>query len=333
MVAINDRRAVGIAGMGVFLPARRVLSEELDEVFGVRPGWTERATGVVERRYVRTETTEQMAADASLLAMKAAGISPGEVDLVIGAATSARQLIPCTAVFVQRELGLPEGRSACFDVNATCLSWLVAMDIAAQYVSAGRARCALIVTSEIASGSLNPSEPESAALFGDAAVATIVMSSAGASRIGHVLFETHSSGAELAEFAGGGTRHHPNDPATCREANMFRMQGRALFKMACRVVPPFLDRFMNESGERRQDFDAVVPHQASKMGLDAVVDRFGFRRDQLITNLATRGNCIAASIPLALAEAIDEGRIRRGDRLLLTGTGAGVTLGAMDMVY
>lgn len=326
-------RAVRIAGMGTFLPERRVSSEELDVVFGVRAGHTARATGVSERRYVRGETTDQMAASAGRRALETAEISPDVVDMVIAVATAPRQGIPCTAVFVQRELGLPEGRSVCFDVNATCLSWLVALDIAANFVAVGRARVVLVVASEIASCSLNMREPESAALFGDAAVAAVITPSTSESRIGHVLFETHSSGADLAVFTGAGSRHHPNDPATRPEMNMFQMQGRAIFKMAGRIVPPFIDRFMEESGARRETFDAVVPHQASKLGLSALTERFGFRDEQIISNLATRGNCIAASIPLALAEAVCAGRIERGDRVLLIGIGAGLTLGALDLLF
>jgi len=329
----NGSRAVRIAGFGTFLPERRVSSSEFDTRWGREDGWTVRTTGVVERRYVRSETTEQMAAAAGRLAMDAAGVTDADVDMVIAAAASPRQLIPCTAAFVHRELGLPEGRSVCFDVDATCLSWLVALDIAANFVVAGRARVVLIVTSETASGSLNPDEPESSALFGDAAVASILMPSTTASRISHVTFETHSSGADLAELTGGGTRHHPNDPETRPEMNMFRMQGPAIFKMAHRVMPPFLERFLQGAGASRDLFDAVVPHQASRIALSAVSGRWGFRPEQVITNLAMRGNCIAASIPLAFAEAVSSGRINRGDRLLLLGAGAGLTLGAMDLHF
>ena len=326
-------RNVRIAGLGAFLPEQRISSAQLDAVFGVQPGWTARATGVSERRYVVSETTEQMAAWASQRALAAAGIDGRDIGMVIAAAASPRQLIPCTAVFVQRELGLPDGRSVCFDVDATCLSWLIALDVAAGYLTAGRANAVLIVASETASCSLNPAEPESAGLFGDAAVAAVVVPSDGASHIGHVLFETHASGADLAVFAGAGTRHHPNDPTTAPEMNMFHMQGRALFKMARRVLPPFIARFMSEAGTQCSAFDAVVPHQASKLGVEAVSGQFGFSRAQVVSNLAHRGNCIAASIPLALTEAVDAGRITRGNRVLLIGTGAGVTLGAIDLTF
>ncbi len=327
-------RSVRIAGLGVFLPELRVLSSDLDQKFGVAPGMTARATGVAERRYVQDETTEQMGAKAARRALADARIDAGDVDVVIAAATSPRQLIPCTAVFMQRELNLPEGRSRCFDVDATCLSWLVAVDIAANYIAAGQAKTVLVITSETASCSLNVSEPESAGLFGDAAVAAVLTPSGGSdSQLGHVLFETHSSGAEMAQFRGAGTRHHPNDPATAPEMNMFQMHGRSIFRMASRIGPPFMDRFMRDAGASHADFDAVVPHQASRLGLEAISSMFGFPRERIISNLATRGNCIAASIPLALAEGVSSGQIGRGNRVLLMGTGAGLTLGAMDLVF
>jgi 3-oxoacyl-[acyl-carrier-protein] synthase III len=326
-------RYAALAGFGIYLPERRVPSGELDLLFGTRDGWVERATGVRERRWVRHETTEQMAACAARRALIAADVDPDDVGLVIAASASPRQLIPCTAVFVQRELGLRDGGSACFDVGATCLSWLVALDLAAQLVDAGRHRAILVVTSETASGSLNPREPESAGLFGDAAVAAVVTPSRGASAIGGARLETHSSGADLAEFTGAGTRHHPNDPTTRAEMNMFHMQGKALVKMARRIVPPFLDRYFADTGASRSDYGTVVPHQASRLGVEALTANFGFTPAQVVNNLATRGNCIAASIPLAFAEAVEAGRIARGDRVLVVGSGAGVTLGAMELVY
>jgi 3-oxoacyl-[acyl-carrier-protein] synthase-3 len=331
----GSTREVCIAGMGTYLPQRRVFSEELDRIFGVEHGWTAKATGVLERRYVEHETTEGMAARAACLALDDARIAPEAVDVVIAASSSPRQRIPCTAVFVHRELGLPQGSSMCFDIDATCLSWLTAVDLASTLIVGGRARVVLLVTSEMGSRSLNPAEPESAGLFGDAAVAAVLTATAPGqpSRVGHSLFQTHSCGADLAEFTGGGTRHHPNDPDTRPDMNMFHMQGRAIFKMARRVVPPFLDRFFHEVGTDRSQFHAVVPHQASRLGIAALTEQFGFAERQVITNLATRGNCIAASIPLALAEAVWAGAIARGDRVLLTGTGAGLSIGAIDLVY
>lgn len=326
---------VRIAGLGSYLPERTVTSAELTERLGVAPGLIERATGVVERRYASGETSAGMGAAAARMALEHAGLAVDQLDAIIGASTAPQQVVPCTAALLQRELGAPEGRSVCFDINATCMSFMLALHTAAQFIAAGVYRRVLIVSSEIVSPSLNPNEWESAALFGDAAAAAVLTSAAPGqdSAICQARFATYSSGAELTQCVGGGTLHHPNDPNTTREMNMFAMQGPAIFRHALRTMRPFADEFFAELGWSREDVDAVVPHQASRHAVEQLSDRLGFRPEQVWSNLRLRGNCVAASIPLALAEAVHAGRIRRGDRVLLIGTGAGLTLGALALVF
>jgi 3-oxoacyl-[acyl-carrier-protein] synthase-3 len=206
---------------------------------------------------------------------------------------------------------------------------------AAHLVAASAYRTVLVYSSEITSRSLNPRERESAVLFGDAAAAAVVTLAAPgeASALWHARFVTHNSGAELSQLRGGGTLHHPNAPTTTPEMNMFEMQGPRLFKQATRLAEPFLDDFFATLGWDRQVVEAVVPHQASGPAVEMFVARFGFRREQLIVNFPQRGNCIAASIPLALAEGVEAGRIRRGDRVVLVGSGAGLTLGALALTF
>ncbi len=236
---------------------------------------------------------------------------------------------------MQRELEAPEGGSACFDVNATCLSFLFALQTAAHLVAAGVYRRVLIVSSEIVSSSLNPRERESAVLFGDAAAAAIVTRSepGEASAFWHSHFETYSSGADLTQILGGGTAHHPNDLATTPEMNMFHMRGVHVFRQATLLSGPFLDQFLTRLEWNREQIDAIVLHQASRHAIEQLHTRLGFTIEQIVMNLAQRGNCVAASIPLTLAEAVHNGRISRGDRVLLAGTGAGLTLGAIAITY
>ncbi len=326
---------VKIAGLGSYLPERRVTSGELGERLGVAPGLIERATGVVERRYASGETSAGMAAAAITMALEHAGIALGDIDAFIGASTAPQQCIPCTAALVQRELGAPEGRSVCFDINATCMSFLVALQTAAHFIAAGLYQRIVIFSSEIVSPSLNPVEWESAALFGDAAAAAVLTRSpdGAASAIWHSRFATYSSGADLTRCIGGGTLHHPNHPATTSEMNLFAMQGPAIFRQALRIMRPFVDDFFSTLGWERGQVAAVVPHQASRHAVEQLSGRLGFRQDQVFTNLQLRGNCVAASIPLALAEAVHSGRIRRDDRVLLLGTGAGLTVGAVALTF
>jgi 3-oxoacyl-[acyl-carrier-protein] synthase-3 len=326
---------VKIAGMGWYLPERRVTNADLEAQLGIPADWIERVTGVRERRYATCETTLSMGASAASMALAAAGLCVDDLDAIISAATGVQQAIPCTAALMQRELGAPEGASACFDINATCLSFLFALQTAAHLVASGAYRTILIISSELVSRSLNPRERESAVLFGDAAAAAIVTrSSAGeASAIWHAQFETHSSGADLTEIVGGGTFHHPNDQATTAEMNMFHMRGIAVFRQATLLAEPFMDRFFSKLEWKRSQVDAVVPHQASRHAIEQFHTRLGFTVDQVVMNLALRGNCVAASIPLTLAEAVHDGRICRGDRVLLAGTGAGLTLGGIAIIF
>lgn len=326
---------IKIAGLGAYLPERIVTSTELEHKLDIPSGWIEQVTGVRERRYVTHETALSMGAAAAARALDDAGLRPADLDAIIGASSAPHQTIPCTAALLQRELGAPDGASACFDVNATCLSFLFALHAAAQFIHAGVYRRVLIVSSETAQHSRNPRERESAVLFGDAAAAAVVTRAEPGepSALWGARFATYSSGADLARLPGGGSLHHPNDPATTREQNMFHMDGPAIFKKATRLIAPFLDEFFTQVGWQRSAIDVVIPHQASRHGVEQLTRRLGFVPEQVFTNLAVRGNCIAASIPLALAEAVEAGRVARGQRVALIGTGAGLTLGAVALVF
>ena len=326
--------AVRIAGIGAYLPPRIVSNGELETALGLPAGWIFDRTGVRERRRCTTESAAFMAGAAARTAMAMAGVTAADVTAIIGASSTPQQAIPCTAVFVQREIGAPEGVAACFDVNATCLSFLVAFDVAARLVAAGVHEHVLVFSTENAARSLNPDEPESAALFGDAAAAVVVSRAADSGSALHTTrVRTWHSGAELSQIAGGGTLHHPNDPATTREQNLFAMRGPKLFRMAAPLLLPFVDELCQSAGWLRSDIDAVVPHQASRHGLELGWKLLGFREEQIVMNLATRGNCIAASMPLALAEAVASGRVSRGDRVLLFGLAAGLSLGGITITY
>ena len=324
---------VTVAGVGAYLPPRRVTSTELEERLGLPSGWIVRRTGVRERRWNTGETAVEMAARAIREALERAGTGLADVDAFVGASSGPQQLIPCNAALVQRELGAPEGRSACFDINATCLSFLAALQQMAHLVAAGVYRKAVVFSTEIASRSLNPSQKESYVLFGDGAAAAVLTRTApgtpGAVHLSRL--ETHSSGADHTRFLGAGSLHHPNDPTTTAAMNLFDMDGPAVFRQGARLIGPFLDRFLEDAGWRRECVDAVVPHQASGHALDLLTSRLGFSEAQVVRDIAERGNVIAASIPLALHAALAAGRVRRGDRVLLLGTGAGLTLGAVAL--
>lgn len=327
---------VKIAALGSFLPPRIVTNDELADRLGIDPTWIARATGVLERRYASpAETPLLMGTRAAQTALQAAGLTPDDLDLIVGASASPQQTIPCTAALLARELGVSDGRAACFDLNATCLSFPLALHTVATLLASGSYGTALIVSSERASPSLNPQEHESAVLFGDAAAAAVVTRTpAGeASAIWGGRFVTHPSGADSTVVLGGGAGYHPNDPATTPEMNLFRMAGPRVYRQGARLIGPFLDTVLADFGWDRGQIDALVPHQASRHAIELLHTRLGFRPDQVVNNIAQRGNCVSASLPLALTEAVAAGQIQRGARVLLGGSGAGLTLGLVALTF
>jgi 3-oxoacyl-[acyl-carrier-protein] synthase-3 len=215
------------------------------------------------------------------------------------------------------------------------LSFLIGLHQASQAIASGCASRVLVFSSEIGNYMRDFSEPESAVLLGDGAAAAVqTRTEPGESSAVHGgVFETHSSGADLTACLGGGTLHHPNDPNTTPAMNRFHMNGRAVFKMARKLVRPFIDRCLDQFAWNRDDVDVVVSHQASGPGVTLLEQLGGFRSEQIFRNLRLRGNCVAASIPLALAEAVDAGIVQRGQRVVLTGSGAGLSLGAVAITF
>ena len=295
-------------------------SKELAPRVGRTAGWIERRTGVRSRHVFGGDPAVQAAAAARL----ALGDEPP--DLVINASLTPRQLIPDTAAFVARELGL-DGVPA-FSVHATCLSFLVSLRLAATLVHTGAHRRILVVSSEVASVSRDFGQPESAALLGDGAGAAVVEATPAGQGSALLAYRmrTFPEGAELTEFRGAGVMKHPNDPATVPGDNLFNMQGARIYRLARRRVGELLDELWAETGLGPDDIDLVVPHQASGHGL-AALPRYGLAEDRIVNILADHGNCIAASIPMALAHAQAHGRLERGHRVLLVGTGAGLSVG------
>jgi len=316
-----------IDSVGFHAPARIQTAAELAPLIGVDEDWIVSRTRVKERR-ICEEPSERMGAAA---AREALGDGPLP-DLIINASLTPTQLIPDTSVFVQRELGTSGIPS--FSVHATCLSFLVAMHNAGALLHAGAYERILVVSAEQSTVSRDVSHPESAALFGDgAAAAVLVPTPEGAT--GELLayrMTTLPEYASLAEFQGAGTRHHPNAADTEPHHNLFRMKGPAIYKRAVLTVARQLKQTLADAGLEPGEVDWVVPHQASGPAL-ATLPRFGFRSDRVIDIVETYGNCIAASVPMALYTLVQSGRLKRGQTVLMLGTGAGLSVASAILRY
>ena len=326
-------RGMAICGTGAALPAGRVTAADIDARVGKRLGWAEGRVGVRERYFVDGESQIDLAVAAAGRALESAGVGVEDIDVVVSAAAVPYQPIPATAFLIQERLGIPQGRCAAFDVNATCLSFLCAIDILASHIAVGRYRRALVVSSELASRGLPwEKSPDVAALFGDGAAAAVVGPGRTGQGIVAARMESYPEGYGDCELASGGTRfdfHKQGDEFAAH--SLFRMDGKALFRRTLEHFEGFLDRLLGEAGWSRDEVDVVVPHQASPGALHHLVKRCGFRGERVINIIARQGNQIAASMPSALHEARIEGLLGEGRKALLLGTSAGISLGGMAL--
>jgi len=323
-------RPLRILGTGVARPGRWVESAELDARLGLPPGTVQRRSGVLRRGVEEQRNVAELGAEAARAALADAGLEPEDVDCVVCASASLDQAMPSNAALLHHELGLGARATPAFDVNASCLGFLVALDLAASLISSGRYARLLIVCADLASRALDFRDLDASAIFGDGAAAAVVAAGAGDGGLRAARFETYSAGAHLCEIPGGGTRLHPSRvEGNYRELCTFRMDGRALFRLVAGHFDRFVEGLFAEALCTLESVDLVVPHQASALGMQHVLGRLGLDPERVLDHFATHGNQVSASLPSALHEARAAGRLGPGRRAFLLGTGAGVTLGGL----
>jgi len=328
------RRRIRIVGTGVAMPSNAVTSTELDVRLGLADGTVERKTGV-SRRYVESRrNAAELGAEAARCALDAAGLGLDDIDCVVAASGTPDQPLPYNAALIHEALGFRSRGTPAFDVNASCLSFLMALDTTSYLIDARRYRRILIVSSDIGSPGLDWSHLEASGIFGDGAAAAIVEHAEHSnSGILASSFATFSEGAHFCEIKGGGSRYPASGGEGFPALAQFRMNGKAVFRLVSQHLPAFVERLVHDAGVCVADIPVVVPHQASDHGLDYVRRALDLRDDQLVDIFATHGNQIGASMPSALHAAIASGQLRRGDTTLLLGSSAGVSLGGMVLCY
>ncbi len=311
-----------IIALGHTAPSQVQTAEELAPLIDRTPEWIREHAGVA-RRHVSQVTDDPAALVASVA--KPMIEQHGQPDLVIHAGAMPRQLLPDTSVFIMRELGISGVPG--FAINAACLSFLVAMQSATSFIASGANQRVLICTSEFGTHARNFEQPEAAALIGDGAAAMMLEASDETRGIIHYAMETWPEAAEMAEFRGGGFVRSPNNPITTEADNQFSMNGKKLLRFVAPKLARFLRRFLRECQLDWNDIDLLVPHQTSASGMQ-LLSKVGMPQDKIVDILSDYGNCVAASIPMALSIAHQEGRIKRGDNILLLGTASGLSIGA-----
>jgi 3-oxoacyl-[acyl-carrier-protein] synthase III len=322
--------ALQILGTGEYSPRHRVESTELDQRWGKAEGWTECQTGVTSRAYAEDdESVIAMGASAARAALAAADVNAAQIDAIIAVGSVPYQAIPCTAVFIQRELGLGKSGIAAFDVNSTCLGFLVALDLISHAIATGRYRQVLIVASERASQGLNVDDSSTTGLFGDGAGAVLVGAPRRAGpQLRAAFVQSYGDGVECCQIRAGGSRLPPwASMSAFLSGTHFEMRGRETYKMAAALLPGFLQSLWTRAASRVEEIDVWVPHQASGRAITHLQSALNLPSERFVLTLPTHGNQVSASLPVALHRGITEQRIRPGDRIALIGTGAGISIG------
>ena len=333
----SARRPVILLGTGHSLPMRQVASSELDVKLKLAKGSVERATGVRTRYFAgENETAGMLAANACRHALDAAGLGWADIDCLVAASGSMDQGMPSNAALIHSELGLQDSGIPAFDVNASCLGFLAALDLLSWPVLAGRYRRVMIVCADVASCALDWTELGNSGIFGDGAAAAVIARSprGSGSQILAADLKTLSAGVDFCKIPGGGTRFHPTRiQGEFNPLATFQMDGKAVFRLVSQHLPGFLEQLLARAGRTVEQVDWIVPHQASQLAIEHMTRRLGLKPERVINIFSDHGNQVAASLPTALDLGISDGRIRRGDCVLLLGTGAGVSIGGNVMVY
>lgn len=314
-----------VRGIGSATPKRVMKNTDFEGVLETSDEWIVQRTGI-RQRYIagEGETTASLGADAARAALDNAGLTVADVDMIILATATPDNTFPATAVDIQNRLGMKHGFA--FDIQAVCTGFVYAMTTADVYIRSGMVRRVIVIGAETFSRILDWNDRTTCVLFGDGAGAVILEASEGkglTSDRGVLAAKLRSDGAHKQKlYVDGG-------PSSTQTVGHLRMEGREVFKHAVGMITDVIEDSFEEAGIKAGDIDWFVPHQANKRIIDASAKKLEISEDKVVITVDHHGNTSAASVPLALAEAVKDGRIKRGNLILLEAMGGGFTWGAM----
>ena len=321
----NSLMGVQVVGVGSYVPEQVVTNAELAMRYGFDADWIKQRSGILERRHAPPEqATSDLCVEAAQNAIRHAGVEPADIDLVVVGTFTPDFSFPSTACLVQNRLGLD---APAVDLQAACAGFMYALTTAAQYVATGNSRLALVIGGDCNSRVTNPADQKTYPLFGDGAGAVLLAK--GSAEQGLLCYQlgADGSGGPLLDRPSGGSRRPPNAADLEAGLQYMQMDGRNVFKWAVHLVSDTIKLVLDRAGMTPQDVSLYILHQANIRIINAAMEHLGIPEDRVFNNLQKYGNTSGGSIPLALDEALRAGRVQRGDTLLFSGFGAGLTWG------
>jgi 3-oxoacyl-[acyl-carrier-protein] synthase-3 len=321
-----SRIPVGIAGTGSYVPERVVPNAYFEKLVDTSDEWIVQRTGIETRRFAADDqATSDLALEAAKRALEAAGVKPEELDLVVLGTLTPDYLLPATACLVQDRLGATN--AGAFDVNAACTGFLTALHTGEAFVAAGRAQRVLVIGAEKLTSFVDFTDRTSCIIFGDAAGAAVLtpLDQCGQGEILRTTLGADGKGYDFIHMAAGGSRKPPTLETLEKREHFIRMRGRDVFRFAVTYMGEMVRQMIE--GYSPEDITVVVPHQVNKRIIEAALERLEIPPSKVVVNIERYGNSSAATVPLALDEALRAGRVEKGKLVVLVAFGAGLTWG------
>lgn len=322
---MNASIRAGILGTGSYLPAKIMTNQELEKIVDTSDEWIATRTGIRERHISRPdENTSDMATEAAKKALAQCGLKPSDLDLIIVATISPDMPTPSTACLVQQKLGAPQ--AAAFDLSAACSGFVYGLGVAKAFVESGLYKHILLIGAEKLTAFVDWQDRTTCVLFGDGAGAAVI---GPAPENGHSILGTFLAAngceADLLKIPGGGSKTPASEASLKDRAHYLKMQGKEIFKIGVKVMASSSLKVLEDAGLTLDQVSLVILHQANLRIIQAVGEKLGIPQEKLYINVDHVGNTSAASIIIALDEALQRGRIKKGDLILLAAVGAGTT--------
>lgn len=321
-----------ITGWGMAAPEHVMTNEELEQIVDTSDEWIQSRTGIRERRIASDDqTSASLAVEAAQRALKVAKLNPADLDLIIVSTSTPEHIFPATACLVQDRLGAV--KAGAFDLSAACTGFIYAITIASQAIRSGSSRNVLVIGSETLSRFVDWKDRNTCILFGDGAGAFVLQ--AGEEGVGVLssVMRSDGSGANLLSVPGGGSRFPATKETVEKGLHFIQMNGREVFRFATRVMVQATEEAIAKAGMKLEEIGWVVPHQANLRIIEAAMRGLKIPMERSVVNLERYGNTSTASIPIATCEAVQDGRIKPGDKIVFVGFGAGLTWGAVTVIW
>ncbi len=323
-------RPVGITGIGMAVPEKVVTNRDLEQIVETSDEWIRTRTGIRERRISEPgEASSDYAIKAAHKAMAMAGVTPDQIDLIICATVTPDMPFPSTACIVQDAIGAK--RAAAFDLSAACPGWIYGLVMAQQTIATGMNQCVLVIGVEMLSKVVDWTDRNTCVLFGDAAGAAILQPVSEGKGILSSVLGSEGAGGQHLLLPAGGSRNPTSAETVESKLHFVKMNGQEVFKFAVRVMNEATAEVLEKAGHTVKDLDLLVPHQANQRIIDGAIKRLEIDPEKVIVNLDRYGNTSSASIPVALCEALEAGRLKDGDLLACVSFGAGLVWGAVAL--